>query len=104
MSAIEVVDDILAGNLTNAEARMADWWHGSLQPELKALVNKFATDVGKLVWSTGTQALANALAGQTPSQIAASAWSTIESQVPGMVLQDLEDAIGIQARATTPVT
>lgn len=99
MSAIEVVEDVLAGNFTNAEARMADWWHGTLAPELKALIIKFSTDAGKLVWATGTQALTDVASGKTVGDVAISAWATIESQVPGMVIQDLEDAIGIQKRA-----
>lgn len=99
MSAIEVVDDILAGNFTNAEARMADFWHGTLQPELKALITKFSTDAGKIVWAAGTAALAAVASGQSVSDAAASAWASIEAQVPSMALADLEDAIGIQKRA-----
>jgi hypothetical protein len=100
MSAIEVVEDVLAGNFENAEARMSDWWHGTLQPELKALVLKFASDSGKIVWAAGTTALVSVAGGQTVSEAAAIAWATIESQVPGMAITDLEDAIGIQKRAS----
>lgn len=101
MSVENFIGDILDGNFSNALKRLEDWWSSNLQPELKALISKFSTDGGQLVWSTGTTVLAAVAAGQSVSDAAAAAWETIKDQVPGMVLADLEDAIGIQKRATT---
>lgn len=98
MSVEETFMDVLHGNFSHAWSRIQDGWN-SIQPELKALVHKFADDEGKIVWAAGQQALQEVIAGKSVGEAAASAWSAIADQVPSKALQDLEDAIGIQKRA-----
>lgn len=73
---------------------------GDLPDELASLVAKFATDEGKIVWTAATTALGE-LSSKGLKQAAADAWAIIATQTPTMALQDLEDALGIQSRATT---
>lgn len=73
---------------------------GHDMPEpLAALVAKFATDEGKIVWAAGGIAWADIQAGKSFDEAAADAWQTIKDQATSMAISDLEDAIGIRKRA-----
>jgi hypothetical protein len=103
MSVENFIGDILSGNFSNALKRLEDWWSG-MQPELKAFVQKFATDEGQIVWNAAKAGLSDLASGKTIPQAAADIWATISTQAPSMALTDVEDALGILSRAQTTST
>lgn len=98
MTVENFLGDLLHLNFSSALKRLEDWWTG-MQPELKAIVIKFATDEGKIVWDAGKLVLEDLTSGKTFEQAVADGWQVIKDQAPSMALSDLADAAGIQKRA-----
>lgn len=98
MSAEELVQDVLHGNLNHAYSRLKDWYAG-WPPQLKAFIDKFMDDEGAILWSAAETALASAGDGKNISEIADETWETIKDQVPSKAKSDLLDALGVQSRA-----
>lgn len=96
MSLFHIIE---SGDIVGAVRKIWSLIFGHDMPEaLAKLVSKFATDEGKIVWSAGELALSE-LSTKGVKQAASDGWEIIKEQVPSMALSDLEDAIGIQARA-----
>lgn len=100
MSLLGIIE---SGDVVGAVKKIWSLIFGSDMPAaLASLVAKFSTDEGQIVWNAGTTAATDLDSGKSISQAAADAWTIIKDQVPSMALSDLEDAIGIQARANVP--
>lgn len=91
------------GKVGDALVRVIETIFGfKLPPELADFVHKFTTDEGQILWDAGKLAVADIKAGKALQTTAEEVWAQISDKVPSMALKDLQDAIGIQARAETP--
>lgn len=63
MSVEETFEDVLHGNFSHAEARVADWWDNSLSPGFKLFITKAKTDEGKILQGLVVTGAQDVLAG-----------------------------------------
>lgn len=80
MSVENLLGDVFSGNFTNALKRLEDWWT-SLQPSIKAFVNKVETDEGKILVTLAEQAAQSVITNGLTTASFVSAAKDVGSQL-----------------------